>query len=95
MSTNLHLAAGAACRGLKLPRPLLVAGCLLAWLPAHTAPLRLCHRPAPNSVPLAAGAPTCRYFELSITHRGASAKCHITGSYAASLAAILRAQVGP
>ena len=34
------------------------------------------------------------YFELSVVHRGSEVKDHMTGSYAQSLAAILRAQVG-
>jgi hypothetical protein len=33
------------------------------------------------------------YFELSVVHRGASARHHLTGSYALSFAAVLRAQV--
>ncbi|PRW55924.1 alpha beta-hydrolase [Chlorella sorokiniana] len=35
------------------------------------------------------------YFEVSVTHRGTSAKHHLTGGYALSLAAIFRAQFVP
>lgn len=36
------------------------------------------------------------YFEMSVTHGGTSARHHLAGSYALSLAAILKAQVrGP
>jgi hypothetical protein len=34
------------------------------------------------------------FFEVSVIQRGTSAKHHMTGSYALSLAAVLRAQVG-
>ena len=34
------------------------------------------------------------YFELSVTHRGASVAHHMTPSYAQSIAAVLKAQVG-